>query len=381
MEPIGFNRKRVSEIMQRVGVDVLVASSTENVFYASGLPVRSSEADPILYALSRQLPSIVVIGQDGEEALVTWQLFMSVDKASWIRNVKGVFSRDEAASRLVSSINEAGLPEDGTIGIESLMPQYQYYMLEKTFPHAKIRNSDDIFMELRLIKSDEEIARIRKSTRITEKTIESLIGSVREGISDIELVKAAKIRIIEEGATGFSHVDVGIGGSDAQYPVSGVAMKKGDIAKLDVGVVYGGYCSDINRLVSLGPVSKSASQAIELMIGVQQACEDVIKPGIEPLQVIEVGEEAYKKIGGEGFYFSTIHGLGILIDEFTFYDTMLGSSSKPFERNMVINIESMTIVPPQGFIGVEDTYLVKDSGLEKISTLKRTIYEASKKSK
>jgi Xaa-Pro aminopeptidase len=381
MEPIGFDKKRASEIMQSLGVDVLVASSPENVFYSSGLPVRHAESDPILYSISNQYPSIVVVGQDGEEALIAWQLFMSADKASWIKNVNGVFSRDEALQNLASLIEEAGLRQGGTIGIESVMPYYQSCWLERVFSKAKIRVSDDVFIEMRLEKSAEEIVRIRESTRIAEKAIQSLINSAKEGVSDIELVKVAKARIIQEGGAGFNIIDIGVGDSDWEYPVTGVTLKKGDVAKFDIGAVYGGYCSDVSRVTALGAPSKDVQGASNLMIDIEQACADAIKPGVEPLQAVEAAEDAYKKSKGEGFFFLTIHSLGILIDEYTFYGTMLGPSSKPFEKNMVINIESLTVVPPQGFIGIEDTYLVKDSGLEKVSILERRISKAPKRGK
>jgi Xaa-Pro aminopeptidase len=152
MEPIGYNKRKASKSMQSKGVDVLIASSPENVFYASGMPVRHVENNPILYVLSNQYPTIVVIKKDGEEALITWQLFNSTDKTSWINEVSGILSVSDAQSNLTSILKDSGLPDNGTIGIESKMPYYQYEKLANDFPKAKFRVSDDVFLEMRLEK-------------------------------------------------------------------------------------------------------------------------------------------------------------------------------------------------------------------------------------
>jgi Xaa-Pro dipeptidase len=374
MEPIGFNKRRVSEIMQKMGVDILVATSPENVFYSSGLPVKYDESNPVLFVLASQHPSIVVINKSGEEALITWHLFTSADKASWVKNISGIISRDQALQRLESIVEEAGLPEGGTIGIESEMPYYQSNLLRKVFPDTRIRISDDIFMEMRLHKSEEEIKRIRESTRISEKAIKAMIESIKEGVTDIELVKVAKIQMIKEGATGFNNIGVALDGSDPQYPVTGAKMKKGGLAMFDIGAVYGGYCSDVSRHASLGSPPPGAEVAVDLMIEVQKACADVIKPGIEPSRAVKTAEDIYKRRGAEEFFFVTIHSVGLTGDEYTFYDAMVGPSPMRFEEGMVISIEALTFFHPQGLVGIEDSYLITRSGSKKISTLEGKIY-------
>lgn len=218
MEPIGYNKKKASKLMQSKGVDVLVASSPENVFYASGMPVRHVENNPILYVFGQPVPTIVAIKKDGEESLISWQLFTSTDKATWIKDVTGIVSVGAALESLASIVRESGMPDRGTIGIESKMPYYQYERLANEFPSAKFRMSDDIFLEMRLEKSEEEIRRMKESTRIAESAIEAMIDSVKEGVSDNELIKVAKAKIIEEGGWGVDHVTLGIGGSDPEYP-------------------------------------------------------------------------------------------------------------------------------------------------------------------
>lgn len=203
MQPIGFNRKNFSEKMKAEGFDFLIASSPENIFYTSGLPTRHSEYNPILFSLSNLTPTIVVVRQDGEESVVTWAIFDP--RLTWIKDFRGIMSKDDAIDTLVNILKETEISEP-TIAVESFMPFYQYEGLKKAFPNAKFESADDIFLECRLVKSQEEIDRIKKSTQITEKTILAMFDELKEGISDIDLIKVAKTTIVNEGASGWDHI-------------------------------------------------------------------------------------------------------------------------------------------------------------------------------
>jgi Xaa-Pro aminopeptidase len=377
MEPIGYTKKKASKSMQNKGVDVLVASSPENVFYASGMPVRHVENNPILYVLSNQYPTIVVIKKDGEEALITWQLFNSTDKASWIKEVNGILSPDDAKSTLASIIKDSGISDSGTIGIESKMPFYQYEELAKSFPNAKFRVSDDVFLEMRLEKSEEEIRRIRESTRIAESAIKAMIDCVKEDVSDNDLIKVAKSKIIEEGGLGVDHITLGIGGSDPEYPGIGTRMKKDDLTRFDVGAIYGGYCSDVSRHACIGIPPSDIQEASDFMIELQQVCADAVKPGVKPEIAFQAAEAAHKKSGKEMPFFVTFHSVGLLTEEYHYYDAMKGVSPSPFNRNNVLDIEIWTLSSGQGLVGIEDTYIVTARGVERISSLERKIYSVS----
>nr|MDO8134621.1 M24 family metallopeptidase [Candidatus Njordarchaeum guaymaensis] len=229
-------------------------------------------------------------------------------------------------------------------------------------------------IEMRLEKSEEEIRRIRESTRVTEKAIEAMINMVAEGVSDTEFIKTAKLKIIEEGGMGADHVTLGIGSSDPEYPGTGVRMKKGDLARFDVGTIYQGYSSDVSRHASIGDPREDLKEASDFMVELQQVCVDAMKAGAKPLQAYKVTETAHKKSGKDMPFFLTIHSIGLLTEEYHFYDAMRGASPLSFSKNNVVDIEIWTLSSDQGLLGMEDTYLITGSGCERISTLDRKIY-------
>jgi Xaa-Pro dipeptidase len=355
MQPIGFDTKKFSTTMEKKGIDILIASSPENVFYTSGLPVRHAEHNPILFSLSNLVPSLVVIRKDGEESVIAWAIFDP--SFTWVKDVRGIFNRGELTETLTTLVQEAGINEP-TIAVESAMPLYQYEALKNAFPQARFEKADDILLEIRLIKTPEEIDRIKKSTHIAEKTILAMYHELREGITDFDLLTVAKTTMIKEGATGWDHVTMSLGASDPEAPGTGVKMKKNEMTRFDIGAIYKGYFSDVSRHAVLGQIPTGVEKIIGEIVDVQKQCTDAIEPGVATLEVLNMATEAFEKMG----------------EEVPLFDP-LTSSERVFEAGMVFDLEFWAPFEPYNnrLIGMEDTYLVKKTGCERISTLDQTL--------
>jgi len=367
MQPIGFDKKKASDLLTKKNIDFLIASSPENIFYTSGLPTRHSEYNPILFSLSNLTPTIVVIRKDGEDSVISWLIFDP--KFTWIKDFRGIFSKDEAIETLVSIIQESDIKEP-TIAVESVMPLYQYEGLKKAFSNAKFESADDIFLKLRLIKSSEEIDRIKKSTKIAEKTILAMFDELRVGITDWDLLKVAKTTIVKEGASGWDHITMSLGDSDPEAPGIGIKMKKNDMTRFDIGAIYMGYTSDVSRHAVLGQIPYNVNKLIDEIVDVQEKCIDSIKPGISTLDILNVAQEAFEKKGEEIPLFPTCHSIGLRCEEIHLFDP-IKSAELTFQPGMVFDLEFWVPYEPYNnrLIGMEDTYLVTKSKVERISTL------------
>jgi len=371
MQPIGFNKKRFSEKMKAKGFDFVIASSPENIFYTSGLPTRHSENNPILFSLSNLTPTIVVVRQDGEESVITWMIFNP--ELTWIKDFRGIMAKDDAVEALVNILQETGIQKP-TIAVESIMPIYQYEALKKAFPNAKFETADDIFLECRLVKNPEEIDRIKKSTHIAEKTILAMFHELKEGISDIDMLKIAKNTIVNEGASGWDHITMSLGASDPEAPGTGVKMKKNEMTRFDIGAIYKGYTSDVSRHAVLGKIPSDVEKFIREIVDVQRQCIDAIKPGVPTMNILNIAQEAFEKKGEEVPIFPTCHSLGLRCEEIHLFDP-LHSADKMFEPGMIFDLEFWVPYEPYNnrLIGMEDTYLVTKNKCERISTLDQTL--------
>ena len=372
MELVGFDKKRANEVMEKKGLDVMILTSSENVFYTSGLPVRHVEYNPILYVLSNQYPSLAVIQRDAEDFVITWAMFDP--NLTWIKDFSGVLSKEQAISTLTSKVGQnkkSGLK----IGIESNMPFYLVEALRGAYPREDFVLADDIMMELRSVKSTEEIRRIREATRISEKTISTLIEHLEEGISDLELIRLAKITTLNEGGIGTNHLTLSIGDSDPEAPGTGRRIRKGEITRFDTGAVYQGYVSDVSRHGCLGRVPVKAKRIVEYIVDLQQACVDAIKPGVT---AGEIEDKINKKLEpAKILVFPMGHGVGLNTEESHFIPASLwGTRDMVFKSGMVFDLEFWSPYEPYNnrLIGMEDTYLVRDNGCERITKLDRVIF-------
>ena len=370
MQATGYNKKRVQEVMNKHDIDLLIVTTPVNVFYVSGMPTLHSSPNPILFALANQYPNVAMIRRDADVALFNWALFQSVEKFSWVADHKETIGRKDTSRAIVSKIKKWGLLGK-RIGLESFAPKYLLDHLNRKNPDAEFVIADDALLDIRLVKSDEEIRRIERATRITEKAITVCIDAAREGMTDNDFLKLARTTMIEEGADVWDHLTLSIGTSDPEAPGVGTIAQKGDIIRFDFGAVYQGYVADVNRHVVLGPVPRGAAELIELLIQLQEYYEKRVKPGVNIKDLNNEANEFYKKLKPDGMTFAIGHSIGLECEEVHLFGTM-GVLDRPFEKNMVFEIEAWE--PYENIlIGVEDCYVVTDEGCRKITTLDKRI--------
>lgn len=68
----GVDKQRMIEQVRAAGLDGILLSSAENVYYASGLPTLPGSGNPILFALKNQLPAFVYLDANGQTTLFCW---------------------------------------------------------------------------------------------------------------------------------------------------------------------------------------------------------------------------------------------------------------------------------------------------------------------
>ncbi|MHA1263702.1 MAG: M24 family metallopeptidase [Candidatus Helarchaeota archaeon] len=373
MKPIGFVKARAKKILEERNIDVLIASSPENNFYASGLPTLHVAKNPILFVLQNQYPTLTLIRQDGEECLITWMLYQSANLLSWVDDIRGIGAPQMALKYAIDIIAEWHM-ETKSIGLETSMPRYQAEYLREKLPDATFVSADEAFIEMRLIKTSEEVERIRKSTEIAEKAIKALIGITREGVLDEELLLEARKTIISEGAEGWDHLTIGLGMSDPEAPgYVGAKMGKNDLARYDIGAIWKGYVSDVSRHCALS--SSIGEKEHELMVQIQEFCVNQIQPGSTASEVIKATKKYAKTLDKKLTYFITGHSIGLQTEEFHFFSPMMRKGKGIFEENMVLDVEVWTIYK-ESLLGIEDTYQVTHNGCKQLSSLPKRIFTA-----
>jgi len=148
-------------------------------------------------------------------------------------------------------------------------------------------------------------------------------------------------------------------------------LQAGELALLDMGAVYDGYCSDLTRTFAVGEVDAEKRRIFRIAYTAQQAAIAAIKPGMRACDVDAVAREIIAAEGlGEYFPHLTGHGVGLSTHEPPILDRDVEMVLEP---GMVVTVEPGIYLPGVGAARVEDMVLVTPTGHEVLTTTPREL--------
>jgi Xaa-Pro dipeptidase len=164
------------------GYDAFISCSPENYAYATGFVVPS-------HPLIRHRHAMVIVTADAKVELFSVDMEASTVK----RNAPGVptsigaeFS-DDPMQVLASQLANMGLAS-GHLGIEfDYLPAGDLARLQAALPRATIKPCEHILARLRQLKTPEEIALLRRLSRIADQAIFDALAAVRAGDSEMDI--------------------------------------------------------------------------------------------------------------------------------------------------------------------------------------------------
>lgn len=385
-----MNVEKAREIMEEREIEALVASSAENVFYVSEFVPFHLRYPPYLKG-----PLVfAILPRDQEPYLVTPHIDIAVLKKthpSWIKKhvfhlgyvspnviwdpyyIKGMEEGEvvpNPVDAFVKVLNQ--LKIQGTVAIETeYLPESVLQALGQKLPNIKFVDSSKIFRELRSIKSEEEIRRIKRAYEAVEKGIQVVMEIAREGVTEIEIAKEIKKAIIQSGADPiFILLGGGTrGGYNISWPTE-YKLKKGDVIRLDLGATYKGYASDAARSIVVGKPSERVKKIISANRRAVEKVIEAIRPGVPLGKLFDIGVNSWKESGFPEYRRGTYigHGVGIRDHE---YPDIRPRSKIRLKPGMVMAIEVPLYISGLGGFNIEDTVLVTEEGYEYIGPYPR----------
>jgi len=395
--------------MGRFGLDALIAATRENVTYFSdfapwGQAVHKYFQRPNFVVFPRGEPPSLLL-YPGEAtylaACPSWiketytygrarspryqgtgpataeeERFFSVLDAA---RVKG----KNPAEALANVLRERGLGR-GHIGLDHEgTAQGIKDSLRSALPQAKFSDASDLFRLIRMVKTEEEIDRLRKAAVLNERAMQTIFKKARVGCSELDLAQEFHCEIAKErGQVGWLHLGSGRR-SAGIFPPSPKKLAAGDLLRADAGCYLNSYHSDTCATAVLGePIAKQMRLFAAGLSGIK-ACLDVCRPGSRPSELLRSLEEGVAQGGMPGIKKDFVgHTIGIEAREFPFE---LGAPKKlsspflpettdiPLEENMVINVEIALVELGLGGIQIEHTLVLKNGGFEFIVPQEREL--------
>ena len=345
----------MSEWMKQNGIDVSFITSTENVFYLSHFYSDPHERLLCLVLFQSAEPFLICPSMEKEEAR----------NSGWNFEILGYSDIENPWELVQSAIQKRSIKVNKVAIEKEHMNVERFEVLSSRFPETAFVSAEEHLRQLRMIKDEAEISKIREACALADYAIEAGCAEIREGITELEILAAIEYELKKKGVAQMSFSTMVLTGSNGASPhgIPGTSIvKKGDFVLFDLGVVVDGYCSDITRTVAFGDVNEVQKEIYDTVLKAQLAAIEASKPGVPCADVDQIARKIIRNAGyGEFFPHRLGHGLGIGVHE---YPSLTETNSLKLEKGMVYTIEPGIYVPNVAGVRIEDDILVTENGVE-----------------
>ncbi|HZT08331.1 MAG TPA: M24 family metallopeptidase [Chloroflexota bacterium] len=358
---LGERDRRYSELRARLterGVDCVVVVGSNLLYLSNGLPgeqvgVFPTRDEPFMVALNRR-------------HLVDVPAQVLVDAQDWVKDIRAGGDAATVADR----VRELRL-ERGTIGVADSraaiggLSHGMYAQLQQALPNAKLEDVTDIFLDLRTIKSEEEIALIERANVLFDLAVERIHRVARPGMRGIEVVQEGIKAMWEAGGDLDSSLGFTFGAVPKQNPILGALgrdrqIQPGDIGTLTAHAEYHRYGGHSDQEISFGEPKPAHRAMFDAVLHVRDEVLRHVRPGVTHGELASVYEGACRQTGFRSSPHSQMHQYGIDVPEFPGPSFLIASRGAPrggrgdftLQPGMVYSI-SPTLVAPDA----DDTLL------------------------
>jgi len=325
---------RLERAIAASGFDAIVAVSPENVIYASDVFV-STQID------IRDRLALVVWPAGRDPVFILCQVEEGyVRQQSWIQDIRTYkeFVTSPVAV-LAEVLTELGLAR-GCVGIETAYFGARYYLeLQKRLPNLTVAPCEDLFAQVRMIKTPRERDIMAAAFRGTEKALMETFLSAVPGETERDMCFRLCDGILRSGAqsVAFSHINAGPNTGFPHMDPSDYCLRPGDILKADCGGYYRRYYSNVGRTAKLGPLTDDDRSWWRRLRDIHHQIIDMLRPGNTGRELFEAATRLHSKHGIPFPYAHNGHGIGLQIHE---HPLISPHEDIPYEPGMMSTVET-----------------------------------------
>ena len=291
------------------------------------------------------------------------------------------------------------MPDKVALSLD-VVPTNLFLRFKELLDRAHIVDDSLFIRSCRMIKSSFEVEQIEKGIKIYDGTIRKMPKLVLEGMTEAEAEAALILEMRRQGHQGLVRMrgwnQEGISGylyagkgaaipSFLDAPLGGVGMTpavaiaggahriaRDEPIVFDASPGVGGYVSDQTRTAVMGKLSSELEKAYSVAEEMLQRFESEAKPGDLCGDWFRIMEGMAQRAGlaehfmgyGENRARFVGHGIGLELNEWP----VLGKGqSQPLEPGMVVAVEPKMVFPDVGAVGLENDYLVTETGIRRLS--------------
>ncbi len=373
----------LQDAMQRRGVDgVLILQKTDLFYFA---------------ATSQQ--GYLYVPVEGKPLLMIFKDFERAKFESPILDIVSLVS----VKRIPQVFAEFNYVLPRILGMElDVLPANLYFLYGKIFEQSKIVDISPEIRLIRAVKSEFEIEKLRRAANLSDKVAARVSELLVPGKTEVEVAGELEgyarslghqgiVRMrIWGGELFYGHLMSGAAAAVPSYlasPTGGEGVSdfvgqgagfnkiaQNEPILVDYVFALDGYISDHARIFSLGGLSSDLLDAHQAMLEVQNETMKQAKPGavtgdlyeMMVSMAVERGYGDYFMGVGERRIRFTGHGVGLELDEYPF---IAKGQKLELQPGMIIALEPKVIFPGKGVVGIENTHLVTEEGLEPLTKI------------
>jgi Xaa-Pro aminopeptidase len=272
---------------------------------------------------------------------------------------------------------EAGVGDPKRIGIGGYLITTAPVLdgLKQAFPNAKIERADSIMFKLRGVKSEAEIACLKKAFDISEKAAQQVIDQIRPGMTELQVVGIAQKAIYEGGAEYEGHPTYILSGRSSRHAISRPTHKviqKGELVQLNVGARVSGYSSSVGLPVCMGKMNAEQRKLVEFGLKAHHWTAEQLKAGVIAADIAKRYKQFFADNGMSDVYlYGPCHSIGIVEVEPPWMEEI---SQYPLQENMTFQVDTFCSAPDMG-LRFENGGRVTASGFEPFSGKLKKVVE------
>ena len=375
--------QRLQSSMQSMNIEGCILTTAVNVFYMTGMVYNG-----YFYLPAEGRPCHFVKRPED----------ISFDNTIYIRKPEQI--TDELKNR--------NIPVPKSLLIETDVVSFgECGRLLNTFNLKEATNASVLMRKIRSVKTSFELEQVRICARKHEAVYKMIPSVYRPGMTDVEFQIEIERLMRQHGSLGIfrsygENMDIYMGsllvGENAEAPspfdfalggagtspilplgASGEKIKQGDTIMVDMAGNYTPWMTDMTRVFSVGKTLDLAYRAHQVSIDINNHIMDIAKPGVSCSEIYNASMEMVVKNNLEPYFMGTKqqakfvgHGVGLEINE---PPVLTPRSKELLEPNIVFALEPKFVIPEVGAVGIENTYVVTEDGIEKLTILEEQIIE------
>lgn len=370
---------RAAKILQREKLDAMIVNSNEadyaNARYFSGFwPLFERSG----VAISASGDAALMVGPESREFAADRSRLEKIFVLKEYRE-----SADPAYTELKADTYQDVFHAIGVngkklrIGVASYLDTSVIIMegIKAAFPEAEIVRADHIMVELRSIKSVNEINCLREGYRIAELATQQVIKEIQPGMTELQMVGVAERVVYEQGAEYEGLPMYVFSEASTRHAISRSSYRefqKGDIVQLNLSAKIDGYSAAIGYPIVLGKLEGKRRDVVMFGLEAHKWTQQQVKSGVPASQIAENFYKYYVDNGyKDNFVYGPLHGTGMIEVEAPWVETTSDYALKP---NMTFQIDTFISTDTFG-VRWEKGIAVTEDGCDVLSPEIGKLYE------